>query len=568
MEPLLEIAIIFVTATILAYLSKLIKQPIIPAYIIAGIALVATGFIEANSLVEIISSLGIAFLLFLVGLEIDFSRLKNVGLVSTVGCTLVCMVLFGTGFFIAGILGLSTLSAIYIGLVAAFSSTMIVVKLLSDKNQLDTLHGKIIIGFLLMQDIFAIIALFVLSTVDDGFSIISLAATLGMLFAIVGLTYIGSAFFFPKIFKFAAKTEELLFITSISICLIYIGVFHYLGLSIAIGAFLAGVALANLPYNFEIIAMIEPIRDFFAVVFFVSLGMLLNINVLNTSIALILILLAITLLLKPLLILVIVSLFGYKAKPSFFSSISLAQASEFGMILLLLGLSLNHITKELFSSVILVTIITMTLTAYLFEYKKFGYKMFNRYFKFLEKIPYNKEIDYDAPKIKKDVLMIGYDRLGYNIFSTLLKQNRNVVVVDYNPEVIKDLAKKKIPCLYGDVGDVDILNRLDLKNLKMIISTIPEKQDSLMLIKKARRMKSRALLIVTSMGVDDAIDLYKAGADYVILPHFLGGERVSLLLEEVGIDVNKMLKYKLTHLKELKTRKHLKHKHPKTKRHK
>ena len=163
--------------------------------------------------------------------------------------------------------------------------------------------------------------------------------------------------------------------------------------------------------------------------------------------------------------------------------------------------------------------------------------------------------------------MVGHDRLGYNIFNTLIKQKRKIIVVDYNPEVIRDLVKEKTPCLYGDIGDVEILNRLDLKNMKLIISTIPEKTDSLMLIRKARKVNPNISVILTSTDIDEALELYDAGADYVILPHFLGGERVSLLLEEVKGSTKKILKYKINHLEELKHRKRLKHKHPKHKRH-
>jgi len=265
---------------------------------------------------------------------------------------------------------------------------------------------------------------------------------------------------------------------------------------------------------------------------------------------------------------IIVSLFGYKGKPAFFSAISLAQASEFGLIILLLGLSHQHIDQSLFSSVVLITIITMTLTAYLFEYKRTSYRIFHKYFGFMGDISSSRQLEYDSPKIKKDVLLVGYDRLGYNIFNTLLKQKHNFILVDYNPEVVKELVKNKMPCLYGDIGDIEILHRLDLKNIKMIISTVPDTDDSLMLIKKSKQANKKSIVIVTSTDVDEAIELYDAGADYVILPHFLGGERVSLLLEEIKGDGKKILKYKIDHLKELKTRKQLKHRHPKHQRHK
>ena len=567
MDPIVQVVIIFITATVLAYISRLIKQPIIPAYIIAGIILILTGLIQVNNLVDVISTLGIAFLLFLVGLEIDFDRLKNVGLVATVGCTILCTLLFGIGYFASILLGIAKLPSVYIGLVAAFSSTMIVVKLLSDNSQLDTLHGRIILGTLLMQDILAIIALFVLSSINNGSASFNISISLIMMAVIFAITIISSKFIFPQIFKFAAKTEELLFITAISVCLIYIGLFHYMGLSIAIGAFLAGVALGNLPYSLEIISLIKPIRDFFGVIFFVSLGLLLNLKAIQDSWAIIILLLIITLLIKPFLIIIIVSLFGYKGKPTLFSAVSLAQASEFGLILLLSGLSLGHISESLFSAVVLVTIISMTLTAYLFEYKKVVYKLVHKHLKFIEKMYKNTELEYDDAKIKKDVLMVGYDRLGYNIFNTLIKQKKKFIVVDYNPEIIKDLSKKKIPCLYGDIGDIEILHRLDLKSIKLIISTVPDKEDSLMLIKKAKEQNSKSTVILTSIAVDDAVELYEAGADYVILPHFLGGERVSLILEEIKSDTKRMLEYKISHLKELKMRKHLKHKHPKRRRH-
>jgi len=560
MDPIIEIGLIFISAAVLAYISKLFKQPMIPAYILAGLILVLTGFVEANSLVETISTLGIAFLLFIVGLEIDLKRIKDVGFVSTIGGTIMCVVLFGVGFLAAGLLGFSALSSVYIGLVIAFSSTMIVVKLLSDRAELDTLHGRIILGILLLQDIFAIMALFILSTLDN-FSFITLLAVLIVLIAVILVMYLLSKYIFPTIFKYAAKSEELLFVTSVAVCLIFIGLFHYLDLSIAIGAFLAGLTLGNLPYNIEIISLVKPLRDFFSVIFFVSLGMQLDLIAIGTFIIPVIVITLLIIIIKPLLTMVIISLFGYKTRPSFLTSMSLAQASEFSLILLVFGVTVGHITQEIFSSVIFVVIVTMALTAYLFEYEVYFYKKIHKFLKIFERVSERGNLEYIPKKLKTEVVLIGCDRLGYNIFNALSKMKQNFIVVDYNPEIVRDLIKKKIPCLYGDVSDIEILNTLDLKNVKMIISTVPEKESSLLIIKKAKEANPHVTLFLTSMHVEEALDLYDAGADYVILPHFLGGERISLFLQETKGDMNKVFKKKLGHIKELENRKILGHNH-------
>ncbi|MBW2966282.1 cation:proton antiporter [Candidatus Woesearchaeota archaeon] len=564
-DIIIELAILFITATLLAYISKLFRQPIIPAYILAGIILVLTGLVETNSVVSMISTLGIAFLLFIVGLELEFRRLKDVGLVSTFGGSILCIALFGIGILAGILLGFSYMQAVYIGLVIAFSSTMVVIKLLSDRSELDTLHARIIIGILLVQDLFAIIALFVLSSLN-GFSFTSLGKSLGILTGILIILFLASKFILPLIFKYAARTEELLFTSAIAICLALIALFEYLNLSIAIGAFLAGVALANLPYNIEIISLVKPLSDFFAIVFFVSLGMLLNIKTINNILIPIIVLLALTIILKPFLIMLLTSFFGYKKRPSFLISMSLAQTSEFSLILAVLGLSLGHLTEELFSIVTILAMVTMGLTAYIFQFEPWIYKLLSKHLSWFEKVS-KEEPEYIPRKISKDVILAGYDRLGYNIFNTLKQMKRSFLVVDYNPEVIKTLASKRIPCMYGDIGDLEILNRLDLKDVKMFISTVPDRQDNLLLIKKTKEANPNSVVIVTSMNVDDALDLYDSGADYVILPHFLGGERMSILLEESNKDIRKLLEYKISHVKELKKRRSLGHRHPKRHRH-
>jgi len=259
----------------------------------------------------------------------------------------------------------------------------------------------------------------------------------------------------------------------------------------------------------------------------------------------------------------IVSAFGYKKRPAFATSILLSQVSEFSLILILFGITAGHISQGLFSAIILVAVVTISITAYLSEYEEWMYRKIGRFLGVFEKTYRYKKTDYVPKKIKTQAILIGADRLGYNILKTLKGLKKKFLVVDYNPEVTKQLIKKKIPVIYGDVGDLEIINRLNLKEVELIVSTIPNKRNSLLLVKKTKQVNPKAVVILTSSHVDSAMELYDAGADYVILPHFLGGERISLLIEEANGNMKKIIEYKLKHLKELKHRKRMGHRHPK-----
>jgi len=302
-----DIGFIIIIATAFAFIAKLFRQPLIPAYILTGLVIGPfLGLITNTDVIITMSEIGIAFLLFIVGLEIDLRKLGDVGVVSTIGGLTQIMLVFTVSFIISIFIGFIQIEAVYLALIIAFSSTMIVVKLLSDKRQLDTLHGRIILGILLMQDIAAIFALSVLTTLSE-FSLLALLLSIikGIVVFLIAL-FAGKSLF-PVIFTFAAKSQELLFIAAISISFLFSILFSYIGFSIAIGAFVAGVTLANLPYNLEIIGRISSLRDFFSVLFFVSLGMELMLSTFESILKPLMIFLAITILIKPLVVMFICS---------------------------------------------------------------------------------------------------------------------------------------------------------------------------------------------------------------------------------------------------------------------
>ena len=554
----LDIGVIMVVAAVFALVARLIKQPLIPAYILAGLVIgPIMGLITNTYVITTLSEIGIAFLLFVAGLEIDLERLKNVGFVSTLGGTIQILTLFCIAFIIALVIG-------FIAIEAAFSSTMVVVKILSDKRELDTLHGRIMLGILLMQDIVAILALSMLTTVN-GFSGMILAISFLKGISVFAVAWAASRFVFPKIFKFAAKSRELLFLLSIAIVFGFAALFNYLHFSIAIGAFVAGITLGNLTYNIEIISIVRSLRDFFATIFFVSLGMEVLLSPINSMLIPLIIFLVIIMIVKPLITMFVCAFFGYKRKPSFLTSVTMAQVSEFSLIIVAQGLTLGHISQSMLSFAVILAIITITLTSYLSTYEDFIFKKLSRHLKIFDRFSEEGDVlEYMPKKRRKEhYILLGHDRIGYSISKTLRKMKRDMLVVDFNPEIVKKLIKEKISCIYGDVGDVEILERLNLKHAYMVISTVPEKTDTMLLIKKTRQVNTRAILIVTANHLEDALKFYDAGADYVIMPHFLGGEHVSVMIEDFTDNVNKIIETKVKHIEELKHRQGLGHEHPK-----
>lgn len=251
------------------------------------------------------------------------------------------------------------------------------------------------------------------------------------------------------------------------------------------------------------------------------------------------------------------------------TGLSLAQVSEFSLIIVGLGVAEGHIGAEMLTSTIFLALATITTTSYFIKYDteiflkvKPILKIFNEY------TEHRSELEYVPSESRHEVVILGYNRLGYSIVHKLASLKKKLLVVDYNPEIIKKLIKIKVPCIYGDIGDVDILDRIGLKKCEMIISTIPDKSDNSLLIKKTRKVNENAIIFVTANKIDEALALYNKGADYVILPHYLGGDHVAFMIEDITQDINIIIKNKIKHIKELQRRRELGREHPFNRMHK
>jgi len=342
----------------------------------------------------------------------------------------------------------------------------------------------------------------------------------------------------------------MLLLASISFLFLFIIGAVIADLSLVIGAFFAGVVLANSDFKTEIQGNITSLREFFAVIFFVALGMQLNL-ISRNLVLLFFALFFLVIIIKPLLIMFSVRIAGYKKRTAFFTGNALAQTSEFSLIIVTIGLALGHINRELFSTLVLLTVLTMSLTTYFILYERKLVEKLSWPLNILRKVGANKERYEFIEDNSKEIVIFGCHRMGNLILKEFEKNKDDVMVVDYNPEIIRSLIDKKIPCIYGDFMHEEILEKINLKNSNIFVSTIPDFEDNISLIKKINIANKKAVVIVVADNLSDAKKLYKQGADYVILPKFLGGEKASSVIRKARKDKKEMRNLKRKHKKYL-----------------
>jgi len=543
-----DIALILIVSAILAFVAKILRQPLIPAYVLAGLIIgpVVLGLVRNLDLVYAFSEIGIAFLLFTAGLEISFSKIKEAGLKKIVFIGLLQVgVIFGIVYFLAGFLGLTSLQAGYIGIILAFGSTMVDIKLLADRGELVTLHGRLVLGILLLQDLVAIIAIVIFTT--GGFAVTPLAFAFGKLLMILAIAIVLQKFILNKLFRFAARSPELLFLSSLAVLFLFIILAYVSELSIVIGAFIAGVSLANSPFKIELESRISPLRDFFAILFFVALGMQIVFTGIGNRMVLFWALLAGAFIIKPLITLILLRVTGYRSRTSFFTAISLAQLSEFSLIIGAIGVSIGALDISIFSTVILATIITMSVTPYFINFKDKIYQIFKYPVSLLGFLPMKEDLEYEN-KGRKEILLIGSHRMGGALMEELLEKKDKLIVVDYNPDVINVLKNKKISCIYGDITSPELLDKIDLKKLKLVVSTIPDYEENMHLVKKIKRLAPRVKVVATGSRISETLKLYNAGADYVVTPKIIAGQELGTIIHSKKFDLKKAKQKHLRHL--------------------
>lgn len=542
------LSLIIVIGAAVALLMRLIGQPLIIGYILTGIIVGPAILHVAKSpdTLALFSDLGIALLLFIIGLGLNPRVIKEVGrTASIVGASQVAAITV-IGYFVSKAFGIGSRASLFIGFSLAISSTIIILKLISDKKEQGRLYGKIAVSVSLVQDIIAIAVVVVTSAGNnqhvDFDSLISLlikALILG------GAIYVISFKILPKFHHLIAESQEFLFLFAIAWGLGSAALFQKIGLSTEIGALLAGICLAPLPSAPEIGARLRPLRDFFLIVFFIALGSNLTLSSIRSNFGLIIAGVLIAAILKPLVAMSVLGFLGYTKHTSFKASLALAQVSEFSIVLILIAHNKGLISSNVVSTIVLMTLISIAASTYLIIFSDKLFNIFEKYLGMFERRKTQSEL---KPEANYELVLFGYQRGGHEFINLFKKLKKKYVVVDYDPEVIDVIEQRKLNYLYGDATDVELLEEAGVERAKLIVSTIADHQTNMILLNYLRAKNPQAIVIIHADDPYEAAKLYEAGASYVILPHYIGSEKISEFIAKSGLSKSSFRKQRIRHL--------------------
>ncbi|TVR37999.1 MAG: sodium:proton exchanger [Bacteroidia bacterium] len=518
-----EFAAILGIAAFVALIGRFLRQPLIVSFIAVGLIVGPYGIdlLESIEKIELLSEMGIAVLLFVVGLKLDVTLIRSTGrvaLFSGLGQVIFTSVF---GYFIGIALGFEPVVSLYVAVALTFSSTIIIVKLLSDKKEIQSLHGQISIGFLIVQDIVVIIAMIVLSAMGTPTEytvweemLLVIGKGVGMIIFIILLMQ----FVLNRVTKQMARTPELLILFAVTWAIALAALSDFLGFSKEVGAFLGGISLSATPYREVISGRLSSLRDFLLLFFFIHLGSQVNVPLLGEQIIPGMILSAFVLIGNPIIVMIILGLMGYRKRTGFLAGLNVAQISEFSLILAALGLSLGQIDEETLGLITLVGLFTISISTYLIMYSHQIYEWIAPAISIFEKSnPYREIDDEKVAKKKFDVIIFGLGMYGNNIARSLEEKGFTVFGVDFDPRAVDRWKRKGRVAQYGDADDPDLPEILPL-DAQCVVSSLEDKQINLALIKYLKHAGYKGNIAVTSYTGRTAKELEKAGADLVLLP--------------------------------------------------
>ncbi len=519
MEVFLQFGLLIIIASVLALILNKLKVPPLISYIFTGIAAGYFGLRPETASVELMVEIGIILLLFLAGLEIKLKSFLELGKKTLLIGEGHDIVMAAVGFVLAFFLmGLDTLASFYLAIGVTLSSTIVVVKGLVNRRELASPHGKILIGTMVLQDVVAMISLAVFSSIGTTSSIwmsILLMFAKGAL-VFTALLVVGK-YIIPKVFYYAAQSIELIFLVALGWCFVGVGLSGVLGFSTAIGAFLAGLAISDLPFSFEINDKAKGLRDFGILLFFLSVGLQLHVTKSIFTNWHFYLLIAFVVGFTPLVTSIIAGFLRFTKKEIFIMSIMPTQISEFTLILVTFGLTAGHITAELYTMITLVIIITIMLSSWLITNMNWFYKKFENKLDFLEWKHVEKP-EHLKKDFKNHAVIFGFGKLGQNVADFYRKKKKEVVVVDWRPELIDVAKRHKCVVIYGDAGDSDVWEEIKLRKASVVVSTIGENQeDDVNLIRWLKKYNPKSLKIMETNVPKNARHLYHAGADVVLV---------------------------------------------------
>jgi Kef-type K+ transport system membrane component KefB len=536
-SPFYELTALVVLAAVIGFIGVQLRQPMIVSFIAAGVLAgpSALNIVQSQEHVELLAELGIAVLLFLVGLKLDLKLIRTLGPVAL--ATGLGQVAFTSVFgYVLGIaLGLEAVTSLYVAVALTFSSTIIIVKLLSDKREVDSLHGRIAVGFLIVQDLVVVLAMMVLSAVGIGAHAGAEDSTWAHIGGVLvyGLMMLGFVLLFirylatPLVGRIA-RSHELLVTFAIGWAALLAAIGSQLGFSKELGGLLAGISLASTPFREAIVARLASLRDFLLLFFFIALGLKLDLGLLGSQVTPALVFSIFVLVGNPLIVMAIMGFMGYRKRTGFLAGLTVAQISEFSLIFMAMGLSLGHVSAESLGLVTLVGIITIAISVYMITYSHSLYSKLEPWLTLFERRkPYREQVleEQNVWKQPYDVILFGLGRYGKAIAHYLQKEGFSLLAVDFNPDEVRLWRKQGHRVLYGDASDPAFVSDLPLQGVKWVVSALPQhdfgvthEDPRIALIEGLKHQHYAGGIAVSTQQLHDRRILQEKGATLILLP--------------------------------------------------
>ena len=532
----LELAAILMLAGVIGVVALKLRQPLIIGYIFAGILVgpAALNWVSGGSELKLLSSVGISVLLFVVGLKLDVGLIRSVGPVAL--ATGLGQIVFTSlfGFLIALGLGYAAVPALYIAMCLTFSSTIIIVKLLSDKREIDSLHGRIAVGFLVVQDIAVILAMILLTSfnLEGGGGIAGQA---------IRLLLVGSAFVLgtaatmrwvmPPLLGRLAQNQELLVLFAVAWAVGLAALADVVGFSKEVGAFLGGVSIASTAYREAIASRLTGLRDFLLLFFFIDLGSGLNLSAAGLQLGPALVLSVFVLVGNPLIVVAIMGAMGYRRRTGLLAGLTVAQISEFSLILAALGLQLGQLGEGEVSLITLVGVITIALSTYMILGSERLYGWLKEPLRLLERAtPFSELGGSTSGPARVDVILLGLGRFGGAIHRQLQPHNLSILGIDFDPQALRLAAAQGLPVQYGDSEDPEFTASLPLSSATVVVSTLPALESNAAIQHGLQAAGFQGHFIATAHDEAEVAKLEFLGAQRTLLPFLDAAERAAELI--------------------------------------
>ena len=525
-EPFAELALLLIVTALAGAVAVRLRQPVLIAYLVVGILVGPAGFelVRSYDQLDLLAQIGVAVLLFMVGLKLDLTHVRHIGPVALatglgqLGFT----ILFG--FLIILALGKGIMEALYVAVALTFSSTIIIIKLLSDKRELDSLHGRIAVGFLIVQDIAVVLAMMAMSALRGAADAAAWEVAVSLLARVSGaalLMFVLMRYLLPGVARSMARSQELLLVFAIAWGTGLAALGEWAGFSKEAGAFLAGFSLASTAYREAIGARLSGIRDFLLLFFFIDLGAKLDFSTLGGELWPAALLSVFVLIGNPLIVMAIMGYMGYRKRTGFLAGLTVAQISEFSIVFVAMGISLGHVGVEALGLTTLVGVITITLSTYMILYSQSLYGRLAAWLRLFERRRPYRELAVERQTHGIDppeVVVFGLGRYGERLAKRLQEEGLSVLGVDFDPELVRRLRRQGLKVRFGDSQDPDFLDSLPLAEATWAVSTLPDPESNRALLYALTATRFGGEIAIVARDESQGAALWRAGAPIVLYP--------------------------------------------------